>query len=57
MRARQFHEILRDAEVAQAVYSVVLKHILSVEDTTDALFACAVPRAANVARLTANKFR
>ena len=45
----QFREIMRDAEVAHAIYPIVLKYHLSVEDTTKALLACGVSRAANVA--------
>jgi hypothetical protein len=47
----QFREIMRDAEVAHAIYPIVLKYHLSVEDTTKALLACGVSRAANVAQL------
>ena len=45
----QFREIMRDAEVAHAIYPIVLKYHLSVEDTTKALLACGVSRGANVA--------
>lgn len=45
----QFREIMRDAEVAHAIYPIVLKYHLSVEDTTKALLAYGVSRAANVA--------
>jgi hypothetical protein len=40
---------MRDAEVAHAIYPIVLKYHLSAEDTTKALLACGVSRAANVA--------
>jgi hypothetical protein len=43
---------MRDAEVAYAIHPVVRKYHLSVEDTTKALIACGVLRAANVARIT-----
>jgi hypothetical protein len=43
---------MRDAEVAYAIHPVVRKYLLTVEDTTKALIACRVPRAANVARIT-----
>ena len=47
----QFREIMRDAEVAHAIYPIVFKYHLSVEDTTKALLACDVSRAANVAQI------
>ena len=47
----QFREIMRDAEVAHAIYPIVLKYHLSAEDTAKALLACGVPRAASVAVL------
>ena len=43
---------MRDAEVAYAIHPVVRKYVLTVEDTTKALIACGVPRAANVAQIT-----
>jgi len=43
---------MRDAEVAYAIHPIVRKYLLTVEDTTKALIACDVPRAANVARIT-----
>ena len=52
MHLIQFREIVRDAEVAYAIHSIVREHLLTVEDTTKALLACGVPRAANVARIT-----
>jgi len=52
MHLIQFREIMRDAEVAYAIHPVVRKYLLSVEDTTKALLACGVPRAANVAQIT-----
>ncbi len=52
MHLIQFREIMRDAEVAYAIHSVVRKHLLTVESTTKALIACGVPRAANIARIT-----
>ena len=52
MHLIQFREIMRDAEVAHAIRPIVLKYRLTVEDTTKALLACAVSRAANVARIT-----
>ena len=52
MHLIQFRGIMRDAEVAYAIHPIVRKYLLTVEDTTKALIACAVPRAANVARIT-----
>jgi hypothetical protein len=43
---------MRDAEVAYAIHPIVRKYLLTVKDTTKALIACGVPRAANVARIT-----
>ena len=43
---------MRDAEVAYAIHPIVRKYCLTAEDTTEALTACGVPRAANVARIT-----
>ena len=43
---------MRDAEVAYAIHPVVRKYVLTVEDTTKALIACGVLRAANVAQIT-----
>jgi hypothetical protein len=51
MHEIQFREIMRDAEVAHAIGPVVLKHLLSLADTTEALKTCGVPRAANVAQI------
>ena len=51
MHLFQFREIMRDAEVAYAIHPIVRKYLLSVKDTTEALIACAVPRAANVAQI------
>ena len=43
---------MRDAEVAYAIHPIVRKYLLTVDDTTKALIACGVPRAANVATIT-----
>jgi hypothetical protein len=56
MHRIQFREIMRDAEVAHAIHPVVLKYLLNVEDTTKALLACGVSRAANVAQIATGKF-
>ena len=51
MHLIQFREIMRDAEVAYAIRRIVRKYLLSVQDTTKALIACRVPRAANAAQI------
>jgi hypothetical protein len=56
MHLIQFREIMRDAEVAHAIRPVVLKYLLNVTDTTKALIACGVPRAANVAQIATSRF-
>jgi hypothetical protein len=47
---------MRDAEVAYAIHPIVRKYLLTAEDTTKALIACGVPRAANVAQITTGRF-
>jgi hypothetical protein len=42
---------MRDAEVAYAIHPSVRKHLLSVKDTTKALIAYGVMRAADVAQI------
>ena len=44
-------EILRDADVAHSISSVVREHRLSQDQTEQALIELHVPRAANVARI------
>jgi hypothetical protein len=56
MHQIQFREIMRDAEVAYAIHPIVRKYLLTAEDTTKALIACGVPRAANVAQITTSRF-
>ena len=51
MHLIQFREIMRDADVAYAIHPIVRKYHLTVKDTTEALIACGVPRAANVAQI------
>ena len=51
MHLIQFREIMRDAEVAYGIHSIVGRYRLSAEDTTKALIACGVPRAADVAQI------
>jgi hypothetical protein len=55
MHRTQFREIMRDAEVAYAIHPIVRKYLLTVTDTTKALIACGVPRAANVAQITTGR--
>jgi hypothetical protein len=52
MHLIQFREIMRDAEVAYAIHPIVRKYRVTTEDTTKALIACGVLRAANVAQIT-----
>jgi hypothetical protein len=47
---------MRDAEVAYAIHPIVRKYLLTAEDTTKALTACGVPRAANVAQIATGRF-
>ena len=56
MHQIQFREIMRDAEVAYAIHPIVRKYLLTAEDTTKALLACGVPRAANVAQIATGRF-
>ena len=52
MHLIQFREVMRDAELAYAIHPVVRNYLLTAKDTTKALNACGVPRAANVAQIT-----
>ena len=56
MHLIQFRKIMRDAEVAFAIHPIVRKYLLTAEDTTKALIACGVPRAANVAQIATGRF-
>jgi hypothetical protein len=56
MHQIQFREIMRDAEVAYAIHPIVRKYLLTAEDTTKALIACGVPRAANIAQIATGRF-
>ena len=56
MHLKQLHEILRDAEVANAISLVVRGHRMSEEQTERALTELHVPRAANVAGITHHAF-
>jgi hypothetical protein len=48
----QFRQIMRDAEVADAILPVVRGHHLTEADTEKALLKLHVPRAANIARIS-----
>ncbi len=56
MHLIQFGEIMRDAALAYAVHPIVLKYLLTADETTKALIACGVPRAANVAQISTGSF-
>jgi len=55
MRASQFHEIMRDAELANAIGPIVRKHGLSIDQTTVLLQKAGVARAENVAQIAGSK--
>lgn len=48
----EFRQIMRDAEIAKAIFPVVLRHRLTQGATEKALRELAVPRAANIARIS-----
>lgn len=56
MHLKQLNEILRDADVANAISSVVRGHRMSEAQTERALTELDVPRAANVAGITYRAF-
>ena len=56
MRKIEFRDILRDAEVAHTIHPVVLKYLLTWEETTAALLRCRVARANNVAYIATSRF-
>ena len=56
MHLKQLHEILRDADVANAISAVVGGHRMSEEQIERALAELHVPRAANVAGITHRAF-
>jgi hypothetical protein len=47
----EFRQIMRDAELANAIVPVVRQHRLTQAATEEALQELAVPRAANIARI------
>jgi hypothetical protein len=47
----EFRQIMRDAEVANAIVPVVRQHRLTQGATEEALRELAIPRAANIARI------
>ena len=53
---KQLNEILRDADVANAIFPVVRGHRMSEAQTERALTELDVPRAANVAGITHRAF-
>jgi hypothetical protein len=52
MHQIEFHQIVRDAEIANAILPVVRRHHLSEADTEKALTELHIPRAANIARIS-----
>jgi hypothetical protein len=52
MHLIEFHEILRDAEIADAISPIVRRHDLTQKDTENALLELHIPRAANIARIS-----
>ena len=56
MHLKQLNEILRDADVANAIFPVVRGHRMSESQTERALTELHVPRAANVAGIAHHAF-
>ncbi len=52
MHLIEFRQIVRDAEIANAISPVVRRFRLTEEETEKFLFELRIPRAANVARIT-----
>jgi len=48
----EFRQILRDAEIANAISPVVQRHHLTEANTEKALTKLHIPRAANIARIS-----
>ena len=53
MHLIEFRQIMRDAEIARAILPVVRGHHLTEAETGNALLKLHVPRAANIARISA----
>lgn len=51
MHLIEFRQIVRDAEIANAIAPVVRRHRLTKGETEKALLELHIPRAANVARI------
>lgn len=57
MRKRKIYEkIIRDAEVSHAIHPVVLKYLMTWDETTAALVDCEIARAKNVAYIATSGF-
>jgi hypothetical protein len=56
VHTNQFHEIMRDAEVANAIGPIVRKHRLGVEEAAGLLRKCGVARAQNVAQIATSSW-
>lgn len=56
MHLTKLGEILRDADIANAISSIVRSHRMTEEQTKNALLELHVPRAANVAEITHHAF-
>ena len=56
MHLKQLNEILRDADVANAIFPIVRGHRMSEAQTERALTELDVPRAANIAGITHHAF-
>ena len=52
MHLIQFNQIVRDAEVANAIFPIVGNHGLTQAETEEFLLELGTPRAANIARIT-----
>jgi len=52
MHSIEFRQIMRDAEIANAIFPVVRRHHLTQAATETALLELDVPRAANIAGIS-----
>jgi hypothetical protein len=48
----EFRQIIRDAEIANAIFPVENRHHLTEVETENALLELRIPRAANIARIS-----